>query len=352
MENGLEQHSSDTHPIRSDSEPSPLYALGKRMERLQILGIILTAFCLFEYYLVTANYLISQDRSINTISSILVELRGQESVLDKLYALKSSPQPSSFPSGNDESERVLATRKMLGLRPPVARKSTDTNSPKSYDEALDRIFSKVLSRPDAGSIDTVALRDLKPDALIKKLEQMRGALEQQPTNVWGIEMPRLLNFEYAGTDYRVPFGFLSTVFAATLTPLIAGWLSVLYMTRQRELVEIRRATDFMNVYPHILNFVPFFIRFQRVLSPGEQAFQRRFLATLRVIVLSVLIFPTLFAHGSSLIWLQLTDGSDLSLLFWVSIAFAIYVFFQVFSLLLQECLLLANKQFAFELVAQ
>jgi hypothetical protein len=44
-----------------------------------------------------------------------------------------------------------------------------------------------------------------------------------------------MKIEYAGIDYQIPYGFLSTLLVAVMAPLIAGWLSLLYMARQREI---------------------------------------------------------------------------------------------------------------------
>jgi hypothetical protein len=334
---------------RAGNDSPFLWTIGRRVERLFVLGLVLMALSFFEIYLTTANFLISQDRAFLAVTGLLNGIQENRSQLEMLFNVKPDMAASAPTEIGGRAARVAAARKKLGLAP--AKQKPSGSPPKkqpTYGEALGEVLGNVSGETGVSFSDMDQYIDnrLPPSELVKKLTSVKRSIESQPTSVWGIVTPRQMKIKYAGIDYQIPYDFLSTMLVAVMAPLIAGWLSLLYMARQREIFEITKATDFKEVFPHILNFVPVdFRRDGSAATPGQLAFSGGLLTALRVIVILVLSVPLVFAHSYSLSLLLAVKGHTPLWLIGLSVGFAVYVFFQGLTLVLQEGVYLKNKSF-------
>jgi hypothetical protein len=344
------------------SEPSVLQLLGRRMERLFFVGLLLTGLSFAEMYLTAANAQFAKDRSSAAITAMLKRTQNENKYLNQLYSAKppvvsaiAQPAPPPKRGLDAKAQRRVAIRSKLGLPPelPTASYEATPNTPlpsppptPTYASELQKIID------DAVKSDNVSADDLQaynrpatpPDNLVKQLEAASAAADKQPFEVWGIRTPRIIEFEYAGSNFQFPYVFLSMVLIALLGPLVAGWQTSLYMTRQREIHEIAKTANFSSIFPHILNFIPVsFARFSAAAAaatPQSRMVEIVVLATLRVLVILVLVTPMLIAYGYSLFQ------------FWgyssavnTAIPFLVYIFVQTFVLVAQEAFSLGRKYF-------
>lgn len=221
-----------------------LYFLGRRVERLIFGGILLAALSFADAYLTTANRQFVEDYSTGAVTNLLDRLELEKPSLSFLFqAITESPTPlTSRLSELTENQKLInETRKKLGLPPSSPPKpSKPLPKPQTYREALDNIVSELGKNhiDQRKELEKYIDPTKSPEDLIQVLHKQLKLLENKPSTVWGIETPRLLQLQYGGMDYKFPFGFVSSMLAIALAPLIVGWLGALYTTRQRELAMI------------------------------------------------------------------------------------------------------------------
>jgi hypothetical protein len=377
----------DLEPHRKDSyESQPLFILGRRMERLFLLGVVLIVLVFVEMYVTTAAKQISEDRSLAAISTLLDRITSEQQSLTLIFQAKpikplpAAPRtraqlkPEITPQTSERSQLAAETRKALGLpEPPPPRprperlkpdmstsasgsaaRSLSPAAPLTYAESLNKIVGEIVVETKVPPEDLAKFNDPNrtPSELIAMLQKQKDAMESRPTAVWGIQTPRLLQVQYAGLDYKIPFLPLSVTLAVALLPMMVGWIGAFYMTRQRELIYIADLQDYKLAFPHILNSLPVrFKRFEAVLKnapkrPNLFAFAIRTMsAVTRSIVLLLFLTPMLFAYGYSIY--QLWDMNDRQLTWPFEVGGTILVvpFVLVLGLILQEWVALHNKLF-------
>src|SRR6185437_13452930 len=268
----------------------------------------------------------------------------------KLFVEKSTRRP--VPDKVYASERlklqIEETRKRLGLGPAKAapKPSAGTNY-QTYDDELNQLIDSIVIYGNANPDDLRPFRDpsISPAKLLAKLKDTQLAIEKEPASVWGILTPRSVSLEYAGMDYKIPFAFISMVLIAILTPVIAGWFSVLYITRQREIFEIIKSKKLKYIFPHILNFLPVIL--ENEASQPAQKFIRGSLIGLRLFILLVLLAPIICIHVYSGLLLWSINSYDFPWIAYLYGFFAIYIFVQALVLMGQEWVLLRGKQFTY-----
>ncbi|MBN9134167.1 MAG: hypothetical protein J0H48_12525 [Nitrosospira multiformis] len=336
-----------------------LFFLGRRVERLFLGGILLVVLCFVEAYLTTANKQFLEDHSVSTIAGLLKRLESEESRLADLFQAKSELNTSPVPNNAKTRQKEITvdqTRKLLGL-PPRPFPNSPEVSPKitTYKEALEQIVNELGEKHLAHRLDFARYVDStkQPNELILSLRQQLKTLEDAPTTVWGIQTPRILQVQYAGLDYKFPFGFLSSAVAIALAPLIVGWLGALYMTRQRELVMIANLEDYKLAFPHVLNALPVNFKIHRELqlikSRKDEIKNSKINRTIhkicRTFVILLFTLPLLLGFIYSLVQLWEEESSLVSSLFYVAGLMVFVMTLQAIYLVLQEWIVLSKKQF-------
>ena len=225
-----------------------LLTIGLRIERLLYLGFFLLLICALQVYLtIVAVHFSAKDT--RALESLINVLEVNSSRLQSLYEKDSAfSRPSS-----DKEARVESMRQLLNL-PPT--RNIDFNDKSTYASEVQELLLKV---PDWYSLrdqlDGVFTVDKEPKALIAALKEHQRRKMPEKGIVLGIETPRHLTLQYGSTDFRFSAQPLATGLLIALYPLVFVWLGSFYITRQRELVAIRKASDHKTAFPHILNFV-------------------------------------------------------------------------------------------------
>lgn len=329
--------------------------LGRRLERLIFGGVLLILLCLAESYLATAHKQIREDRNASLITSLLSRLESEEPQLKMLFQSKpdnSSTLTSAIPNAEKRQKAIRETRKKLGLPPPKAE--VPLQKPATYGEELDSIVRELQSQYPERSTELTRYNHpaTSPTDLINALKKQKEHLENAPTTVWGIQTPRLFLFQYAGLDYKFPYGFISSSLAIALAPLIVGWLGALTFTRQRELLMITSLDDYKLAFPHILNILP--VNFQiieRLLKAdtAKSRISRRksnkiFTSIFRSFFVLLITLPLLIGFGYSVF--QLFDfDKGFSLISYFGFLMAGIMMLQTFYLVVQEWIFLHEKEF-------
>jgi hypothetical protein len=328
-----------------------LYALGKRIERLFFTGLVLTGLAWGEVYLTAANYQVSQDRTSAAVGLLLGKVQANLEKLDRLYQEKikpvATPRAPTQANLNASIKRLNAIRKSLGLPPvkPVELPKAAPEVSETYEGALNSLVSETAqtSQVELNTLQTYNNANQSPADLTKRLSLDASAAEKRTLVVFGVRTPRLIAIDYNGSNFVFPYEVLAIVLLVILTPLIPGWLSALYITRQREIREIKRATTLSVVFPHVLNFLPLFIR----PSPAIKAQAEQvavlvviFQALVRVTIMLVVIVPVLVGYFGSIA--QFSKFSTPSNFIWF---FAAYMLLQSFWLILQEAFRFGTKVF-------
>jgi hypothetical protein len=340
-----------------------LYVLGRRMERLFLLGVVLIVLSFVEVFLTTASKQLSEDRAQAAVVALTDQLASKQESLTALFQLKPLPTSPGGRTPGDSAERsarVAETRRKLGLPDPPPTRPTAigpvAGTPKTYAEAINAIIIDIAKTTNSSTQDLAKFNDpsKSPAELLKAVAEQKATNEKTPTAVWGIQTPRLVQVQYAGLDYKVPFGFLSTVFAVALAPLIAGWLSAVYMTRQRELLLIADLMDYKDSFPHVLNFLPVrFTRYEWLTRKGlharsiaEARINRVGNSLLRSVVVLLFAIPMVYAYCYTLFQLWQINAEQASAPLFVGIFLAFFMALQTLSLVGQEWIALHGKEFS------
>jgi hypothetical protein len=340
--------------------PQALAFLGRRVERLVFVGILLILLCFVEAYLAAANTQLNQDRHADAVTALLNHLEPNSLHLADLYKTKSpppSPLTSTSSSTAKRQKAINETRKKLGLPPALPPKpERPVPKPPTYADTLHGIINAVeMAYPELRSeFDKYDDPTRDPGLLIDALKKQKDILERAPTTVWGIQTPRLLQFQYAGMDYKFPFGLVSSALEIALAPLIIGWIGALMFTRQRELFMIKALDDYKLTFPHILNILPVnFLeiegKFQAKETRKARIYRRKFnqglYSIFRSFFVLLITLPMLFGFTYSLF--QLLDiDKDLDLIFFgIGLFMAFIMLLQTIILVAQEWLALHKKEF-------
>ena len=348
--------------MASSPDTRALSLLGRRVERLIFGGILLVVLCFVETYLTTANKQFSEDRSLDTVKSLLKLLETDETRLTNLFQNKLDDTLNATSLNNvlDREKEVNETRKMLGLPPaPPSKPSERPPEPRTYRGALENIITELDKNPFTQRAEVMKYVDptKSPKELIQTLRDQLKAKEEAPATVWGIQTPRLFQLQYAGLDYKFPFGFVSSILEIALAPLIIGWFGALYATRQRELMLIAVIDDYKLAFPHILSFFPVIFQsienqFKNSRTNSTQIVNRKMMQLNRIIlllfrlfVILVIALPLLFGFTYSLFQLWAVVTNEVSYLFYTGVVMAAVMTIQVFGLVGQESVVLHHKYF-------
>lgn len=230
-----------------------LNSYGLRIERMLYVGVLILVACLVEVYLVNA--------SVNLVSGpakAVSELKRKISDREKdlLLSFAAEEEANNAPVDQKRLEEVEKMRAYLGIE--ASPESEKRLTKFEYRAKLKSIVFDVSYDAHVPSSDIEALIDAtkSPSEIIKDLEIFEKSVEKKSVAVWGIEMPTKLSLKYAGSDLGVSIKLIAELALIVLAPVIFAWLGSFHITRQRELLFIRKATDYKLSFPHILNIVP------------------------------------------------------------------------------------------------
>jgi len=308
-------------------------------------------------YVTAANLQYSKDQTSLAVDALLRNIESDKNSLNSLYRAKpqsaEAAAASQTPDTKAVSERdrkVAASRRLLGL-PPAKPREKELSAvepirpkPRTYRDALQAMVDASEKQANASADVLQQYNDpsKSPAEIIKQLQSAQTSLEKQPFNVWGIRTPRLVEFEYAGSNFQLPYIFLSVALLALISPLIAGWLTTLYMTRQREMNAIIKTKSFGNIFPHVLNFVP--VQFVRISDRRAEGFDRYIeiggLTIMRMIVMLVVITPMIVAYAYSVIQFWTFSPAN-----YFVVPILMYIGVQSLALLAQEAVALRQIYF-------
>ncbi|MGE4527535.1 MAG: hypothetical protein AB7D00_04125 [Rhodospirillaceae bacterium] len=319
-----------------------LLLLGKRIEKLLFVGFMLTSISIVELYFSSALKQFSDDK-IQLAASILIDdLEKQIPSLSKDYTSLNdikNKRPSYVDKNNNTPENKI--RKKLGIpqKNPKNKSGniTDTQPKPTYDQRISQMLSNLRGRIGILPPEITQICNWKtpPNKILDNLKEIRTKQESKPINIWGITAPRLIELGYGSAIFQFKYEIILIVLMSVLSPLICGWLTSLYMTRQRELHEISISCDYKNSFPHVLNFIP--VHFKSIVGRDPTKSDRKSLgiasALVRIIIVFVAAFPVCFFHGSVILNWHINS--------WFS--YAHYAFFiwgtvQLAALIIQETL--------------
>ncbi len=323
-----------------------LFTIGLRIERLLYLGFFLLLVCALQVYLTTVAVHFGA-KETRALESLIEVLEKNAPGLQDLYETGKAP---SIPNSEKE-QRVEAMRKSLGLEP--ARKSNIPDAPNYASKLQDLLMSLPDWSSLKGQLDGVLTSDKDPKTLIAALKELQKSETPEKGTVLGIETPRQLTLQYGSADFRFSALPLAIGLLVALYPLVFVWLGSFYITRQRELVAIRRARDYKDAFPHILNFVAVdSSNFQKSMGLPVRRKEVRFnlllarLATTLIRCIFVLITVTPFVVGIGYSSLQLSSLLNLPAFVEIVTAVAFFILTSLaFISVAQEAITLHGKTF-------
>jgi len=225
-----------------------VFNIGLRIERLLYFGFFLISLCWIELYFVEASAYFdnSQNRALETLIS---KLEGERLTLDKAF----KEQKKLYIPKTEEELAIAEMRKKIGLEPQTIESSATNDD--SYHSKLKKILTEI-SLHSLSDIKLSSKIDSKksPQQLITELKAELEVGQTNSAKVFGLEVPRLLSFQYGSSDFKIPSQFLATVLLLVTQTLAIIWIGSFYITRQRELLAIRSCNDYNQAFPHILNW--------------------------------------------------------------------------------------------------
>jgi hypothetical protein len=338
----------------SEQRSRSLYFLGRRLERLFLGGVLLILLSFLLVLLTTASKQLADDSATAAVTILEESIAQDRDHLLELFQQRNDPPArSAGPQTPARLKELSETRKKLGLPdpPPTPAQTTLPEPQKKYAHVLSELVIEATRKskvPDSDLILKLVDFNASPDDLLKKLATRREALESKPTSLWGIETPRMLRLKYADQSYTVPYDVISILVMIPLQILILGWLTAVYMTRQRELIAIAELRDYKQAFPHILNFLP--VDFGRLLPmkkvPKRTHQQNQVIMFIvRALVIVLFSLPMFLGFVYSFLTLWDLSGESPSLWFFLGGIAVVVMFVQIVGLVAQEFFLLRGKLF-------
>lgn len=228
-----------------------LMMLGKRIERLFYVGILLLLTLFLEIYLVNANAAIASDLSAS-IHKVREAIESNKDSLSKLLP-KTKEQ---YATENEEIKNINMTRTKLGISPK--KHAMESTSYEPYRSALQKIVSDSTTHSENYAFILEQIDQSKsPSEITETLREQEKISEIKTVSMWGIVAPNNFSITYGNGSYIIPLNVIVVIIMLTVTPAIIAWMGSLYITRNRELLEIIKTDDLKNTFPHLLNIFPF-----------------------------------------------------------------------------------------------
>jgi hypothetical protein len=206
--------------------------------------------CCLDLYFVSASLYVRTERPADLDELAQAITRASDELDRKLH-----PPVKPSTAADEHARDVARTRKELGLPPatvPVEPKG------ESYEDALKRVTKSVsgASRLSSETLKLAFDSTKTPSQIVRALAAREKEIENRPVTVWGVTTPVVVPMTYGGATYQLSATFVASSLLLALTPLVIGWLTALYITRQRELLVLAQLRDFSLAFPHVLNILP------------------------------------------------------------------------------------------------
>lgn len=265
------------------------WPLGRRIERLLLVGIALVALALAAFYLAFAARHYTEDRLSQGMENLALLIEGDDKVLQRFYELE-------------------AQRRKL-----AQQKKKDAPTENFYVKALEDKVARAatLSGVEPGALTALLDPETPPAEIVKALRERKRAMDERPATVAGVVVPS----STLGT--RLPAAFVANVFIITLAPLIILWLGALQVTRRQERAALDSAV--LLPYPHALNAanLPFEAALERWWPPlAADPLRAALLAFFRMALIAMLVVPMIAAYIATVTTLGMgNEGSWLRSLY-------------------------------------
>ncbi len=197
------------------------WTLGRRVERLLVVGSALVALAFVAFYLAYAARHYVENRTSVGMENLALLIEGDDKVLLRFYELEAQRQK-------------------------LAQKKKDAGSENFYLKALEDKVSRAaaLSGADPQALRALLSENRPPADLVKILRERKRDMDERPATVAGVVVPN------GALWTRLPAAFVANMLIIALGPLIIFWLGALHATRVRERAASQAGHE---LYPHALN---------------------------------------------------------------------------------------------------
>lgn len=323
--------------------------LGRRIERLLYFGAVLVLLCVaLFYFATTAVYM--NEKNPSGLAALANNLKND---LPKLQELYDKPINAKQDATDNRMRLIQATRARLNMRPEILPKVTDNTE--TYAVELTGIINRSSTETgmDASVLSKGINSTTPPLQAIAIVKDHLRLLSGKPLQIWGIETPTIVPFQYGKALYEIPASVIAISLLFFLAPLLIWWMGSFLLTRQRELLVLRNSDDYTIAFPHVLNILPVMYKDLPWLSEKEKYKRRNFhrnrlfghifYASLRSIVLILISTPMVVLYIYSefqVINIQL-DTSIFAIV--CGIFFGLWLALQNIFIVAQEWLILWGK---------
>lgn len=333
---------------------STLNTLGKRVERLLYFGSALLFLCFIELYFISATVNANSENSTN-LQQFIVKF---ESRLSELQSSFQEPKIANkeLQSDSQLSKRIAENRKLLGLGVAEATAKNVNNYPDLLREVVES--ASLISKLPDDTIRQLIDVNKPPEVLLNSMRERLKKRKDMPVNIWGIETPLAVTFQYGSVQYQIPISFIAKTLLIALVPLLIGWLGSLYMTRQRELFNLRGLQDFKDAFPHIINILPIIVSSVPVFNSlrinnrkslkkelKSNSINRIFYSILRSVVLLLFALPMVLILGYGILEIIIKNFDSTLIESGFALVCLLWLGIQILLLIIQEWIMLWDKEY-------
>lgn len=269
---------------------SSAYTLGRRIERLLYLGIIVLLLVVADFFLASGAAQLREDTKDKFYKEVV------DSIDRKAYILKDCHRYTQLPQAKKEAELA----KYKGY--PTLLNYLQCDYDKELLEALKSVekFTSPPSKRDRNEILTVFARRLSPEQTKDAIRAISGN-RPSTLEIATVEVPSRVKLNVFGTDLTLPIESLALIAHLALVPLIFLWEGAIHQTRFRELNAIRTSKKSLATFPHILNIIPVVTVHNRRLSRLQKTtgFNVVGASVVRMIMVACMLLPPIIVHAST-----------------------------------------------------
>ncbi|UPG92694.1 hypothetical protein [Luteibacter aegosomatissinici] len=251
--------------------------LGKRVERIMFLGVLVTIACL-------------------TLMVVCLGLSaGNDRGVARAYAIYAGKIEAELPNF-EQAWNEASTEKV-----PFMSTYDWATYELSYDKLVTRYYLTAERFVDVGdelSAFNKGIDKRSPKALVSDLRARSKALLEKPASVYGISIPSQIGVDVGATHVTSSLESMALIARIVLAPVLILWLGNYLGTRQREVLVIGASQSVLQIHPHLLNC--FAVVKDRVVRKAERLDRTMGLfltAVARVIIAAILFLPGCLAYA-------------------------------------------------------
>ncbi len=263
-----------------------LLFLGRRTERLLLLGAVLVGLALVAFYFSAAAAHFSEDSLGRGLEDLALLVEGDQKPLQTFFDL-------------ERQREKLAAKKKDGHPAP------ESFSRKALAEKI--VKASVTAGVEAERLEPYIDVSAAPVDIVRVLRERKSELLDHRASSGAMHLPSLFSVQAGGAAYRIPSSFIAGWLAIVLGPLIIGWLGALQITRQRERMLIARRDPAQHAFPHLLNMNRLWPGGLRIGSIGRITPEQLRLANRAVVLcarttlVGALVAPLIGAYAATLL---------------------------------------------------